>query len=41
VRPIREMYQSLAQKIGTGIFDERLAQLAHPTVVPNFKKKAT
>jgi len=41
VRPIREMYESLAQKIGTGIFDERLAQLARPTIVPNFRKRAT
>jgi hypothetical protein len=41
VRPIREMYESLAHKLGTKIFEERLAQLAHPTVVPNFRKQAT
>jgi hypothetical protein len=40
VRPIREMYESLAHKVGPRIFEERLAQLAHPTVVPNFEKAA-
>lgn len=40
VRPIRDMYESLAQKIGTQMFEDRLTQLAYPTVVPNFKKQA-
>jgi 7-cyano-7-deazaguanine synthase in queuosine biosynthesis len=41
VRPIREMYESLTQKLGTRIFEDRLKQLAYPTMVPNFKKQAT
>ena len=40
VRPIREMYQDVIEKIGTDVFDERLAKLAEPTVVPDFKKAA-
>ena len=40
VRPIREMYQDVIEKIGADVFDERLANLAEPTVVPNFKKAA-
>jgi hypothetical protein len=40
VRPIREIYKSLAEKIGTAILDERLAQLARPTMAPNFKKSS-
>lgn len=39
VRPIREMYQDLTQKLGTRIFDDRLAELSHPTIKPNFKKQ--
>jgi 7-cyano-7-deazaguanine synthase in queuosine biosynthesis len=39
VRPIREMYESLTQKLGTRIFEDRLTQLAYPTVVPNFQKQ--
>jgi 7-cyano-7-deazaguanine synthase in queuosine biosynthesis len=41
VRPIREMYESLAQKIGTDILDTRLRQLSKPTVAPNFRKFAS
>lgn len=40
VSPIREMYQGLAQQIGTQIFDDRLVELAHPRIAPNFKKVA-
>jgi 7-cyano-7-deazaguanine synthase in queuosine biosynthesis len=40
VRPIHDMYENLAQKMGTQIFEDRLTQLAHPTVTPNFKKQA-
>jgi 7-cyano-7-deazaguanine synthase in queuosine biosynthesis len=41
VRPVRDMYESLVQKLGTQIFEDRLEQLAHAAVVPNFKKQAT
>ena len=41
VRPIREIYESLAQRIGTDILDTRLSQLSKPTVVPNFRKFAS
>jgi 7-cyano-7-deazaguanine synthase in queuosine biosynthesis len=41
VRPIRDMYQSLAQRLGTQVFEDRLRQLAMPTVVPNFRKQAS
>ncbi|HEX8070507.1 MAG TPA: 7-cyano-7-deazaguanine synthase [Pyrinomonadaceae bacterium] len=41
VRPVRDMHESLVQKLGTQIFEDRLKQLAYPTVVPNFKKQAT
>jgi 7-cyano-7-deazaguanine synthase in queuosine biosynthesis len=40
VRPLHDLYDSLAQKLGTQIFEDRLAQLAQPTFVPNFKKQA-
>jgi 7-cyano-7-deazaguanine synthase in queuosine biosynthesis len=40
VSPIREMYESLAQQLGTRIFEKRLTQLAYPTMAPNFKKQA-
>lgn len=36
VRPIRDIYQSLTEKVGTQVFQDRLAQLAAPTVKPNF-----
>jgi 7-cyano-7-deazaguanine synthase in queuosine biosynthesis len=41
VRPIRDMYESLARKLGAQVFNDRLAELANPTVLPNFKKQAT
>jgi hypothetical protein len=37
VRPIRDMHQSLAQRLGTQVFEDRLRQLANPTVMPNFR----
>jgi 7-cyano-7-deazaguanine synthase in queuosine biosynthesis len=40
VRPVRDMYQGLARKLGNGIFENRLAELAKPTVTPNFNKHA-
>lgn len=40
VRPIRDMYESLTQKLGTQLFEDRLAQLAYPSVKPNFTKQA-
>ena len=41
VRPIRDMYSSLAQKLGARVFEDRLRELANPTVVPNFGKQAS
>jgi 7-cyano-7-deazaguanine synthase in queuosine biosynthesis len=41
VRPIRDMYESLASKLGDKIFEHRLSQLAHPKMLPNFKKQAS
>jgi 7-cyano-7-deazaguanine synthase in queuosine biosynthesis len=40
VRPIRDMFTSLAQKLGTSVFDQRLRELKDPTVVPDFNKLA-
>lgn len=39
VRPIREMYEGLAATVGTIVFEDRLRQLAKPTVAPNFRKQ--
>ena len=41
VRPIRDMFESLAQRLGSRVFEDRLEQLAHPVVVPNFKNEVT
>ena len=40
VPTIRKMYESLVEETGTDILDERLAHLAKPTVVPNFRRVA-
>ena len=40
VRSVRTMYESLVQKLGTQMLEDRLAHLAQPTVRPNFKKRA-
>lgn len=39
VTPIRDMYESLADRLGARIFEDRLWQLAEPTVKANFKKQ--
>jgi 7-cyano-7-deazaguanine synthase in queuosine biosynthesis len=38
VRPIRALYEDLAQQLGDRIFDERLVELASPNVVPSFPR---
>jgi 7-cyano-7-deazaguanine synthase in queuosine biosynthesis len=38
VRPIRDMYESLVQKVGAQAFTDRLAQLERAQMLPNFKK---
>jgi hypothetical protein len=40
VQPIREMYESLVQKLGSQVFEDRLKGLANPTIGPTFKKQA-
>jgi 7-cyano-7-deazaguanine synthase in queuosine biosynthesis len=39
VRPIREMYEGLRDKLGSQIFDDRLKHLARGKILPNFKKQ--
>jgi 7-cyano-7-deazaguanine synthase in queuosine biosynthesis len=39
-RPIRDMYNSVAKKLRKGTLEDRLAELAHPSVRPNFSKVA-
>ncbi|HJX85324.1 MAG TPA: hypothetical protein VJ723_13370, partial [Candidatus Angelobacter sp.] len=36
LRPIRDLYRSVADSVGTSVFDERLAELANPSVTPDF-----
>lgn len=38
VKPIREMYGTVAQRLGTRKLEERLSELANPSVRPNFSK---
>jgi 7-cyano-7-deazaguanine synthase in queuosine biosynthesis len=40
VRPIRDMYESLVQRIGTKDLDTRLEELSNPNLKPDFKKLA-
>lgn len=40
LRPIRDLYSSLAQRVGTGVFVERLAELANPSVIPDFSQSS-
>jgi len=40
VRPISDLYESLTSKLGTHVLEDRLSQLTHPTIVPNFKKQS-
>jgi 7-cyano-7-deazaguanine synthase in queuosine biosynthesis len=40
VRPIREMYNSVASRLGSGVIEGRLAELANPSVSPDFSKIA-
>jgi hypothetical protein len=40
VRPIRDMYKSLVQRIGTKVLDVRLEKLSDPKLKPDFTKLA-
>jgi 7-cyano-7-deazaguanine synthase in queuosine biosynthesis len=41
LRPIRDLYRSVADTTGTSVFDERLAELTNPSVIPDFSHELT
>ena len=40
IRPVREIYEDLSTKIGCRILEERLQELARPTIIPDFTRAA-